>query len=448
LRLILTCANISPAQHCRSVYCNTLLRAGQFFHLMDKPGASALLVQQIEINQQLSRLSADDQGIEAIARALAQFAHKAVLIQDKRLQPLAQVPLEDPSNWNDIVEAFQESAYLPHELADRKQAHQVREPIAQSFATCARLVMPIVTRNVARGYVSLIARHPQFEARDRMVASQGALVCAIEMAKVKAVSVAEKKLRGDLIQAVLTQAITEADALGWAERAGFRKTGPYVAVAMQWVGRETPSLRRLETIVNGQIKRQRGRVLASARENEIVALYAVSAERGTGEAEQWAASILNLAGTEFPRATLAIGLGRPVLRLLDMRTSYHEAAQAANLEGRLRHNKPQVYANLGVYRLLLPLSETQELRAFADQVLGKLTASERDKTGLLETLRVYFQCNGNVAQTAKELFIHRNTLLYRLDRIREISGFDLDDAETRLQLQLALRAHELTRDTA
>ena len=51
----------------------------------------------------------------------------------------------------------------------------------------------------------------------------------------------------------------------------------------------------------------------------------------------------------------------------------------------------------------------------------------------------------NVMQTARELFIHRNTLLYRLDRIRELGGFDLDDAETRLKLQLALRAHELTR---
>lgn len=411
---------------------------------MDKPGNSALLALQIEINQQLSRLSADDQGIEAIARTLAQFAQKAVLIQDKRLQPLAQVPLQDLSNWNDIVEALQESDYLPHELADRKQAHQVREPIAQAFETCARLVMPIVTRNVARGYVSLIARQAQFDARDRIAAAQGALVCAIEMAKVKAVSVAEKKLRGDLIQAVLAQAISEADAVGWAERAGFRKTGPYVAIAMQWTGDETPSLRRLETIVSGQLKRQRGRVLASAREHEIVALFALSAERGTSEAEQWATIILNLASTEFPKAHLAIGIGRPVAHIMDARASYHEAAQAAHMEGRLQHNKAQVYANLGVYRLLLPLGETQELRAFADQVLGKLMAGERDKTGLLETLRVYFQCNGNVAQTAKELFIHRNTLLYRLDRIRQAGGFDLDDAETRLQLQLALRAYELT----
>jgi purine catabolism regulator len=414
---------------------------------MNQSDAAALLAQQIEIYEALARLSADDQGIEALARALAQYSHKAVLLQDKRLQYLAQIATSDLTNWADILDAFQSPSYLPPELADRKQAHLVSEPILQTFETCARLVMPIVTRNVARGYVSLIARMPPFDALDRVVVTQGALVCAVEMAKVKAVSVAEKKLRGDLIQAVLAQSLSQADAMGWAERAGLRKTGPFVALTMQWVGRETPSLRRLETIVSGQIKRQRQRVLASARENEIVAVYAVNAERGTTEVEQFAQTILNLARAEFPKAHLAIGIGRPVEQLLELRASYREAAQAMALEHRLRHHKPQVYANLGVYRLLLPLSETNELRAFAEQVLGRLIADERaGKTNLLETLRVYFECNGNVAQTAKQLFIHRNTLLYRLDRIRQVGNLDLDDAETRLHLQLALRAYELTRE--
>lgn len=413
---------------------------------MDAPESLQALAHELSIYRHLSRLSADDQGIEAIARALAQYCGKAVLIQDKRLQYLAQIPTPELTNWNDILEALQSSGYLPPELVDRKQAHRVRAPLVQSFETCARLVMPIVTRNVARGYVSLIARQPEFDAKDHSIAAQGALICAIEMAKVKAVSVAEKKLRGDLIQAVLTQAIPEADALGWADRAGFRKTGPYAVIVMQWVGRETPSLRRLETIVSGQQKRQRGKVLASARENEIVALYALSHDRGTTEAEQWANGILQLAKGEFPRAQLAIGIGRVAQQLREVRSAYHDAAQAMNLEPRLQHNKPQVYANLGVYRLLLPLVETGELRVFADQILGKLIAQDGAGKGhLLETLSMYFRCNGNVVQTAGELFIHRNTLLYRLDRIRELGGFDLDDAETRLQLQLALRGYELTR---
>jgi purine catabolism regulator len=267
------------------------------------------------------------------------------------------------------------------------------------------------------------------------------------MAKVKAVSVAEKKLRGDLIEAVLTQAVTEADALRWAERLGFRRTGPFVALALQWGGVETPSLRRLETLVSGQVRSQRGQALASAREGEIVVFYAASSEPSTAAAAAWAQQVNAQAIAENPRAQLAIGIGRTVNRLVDLRLSYREAAQAMALEHRLHHNRPQVYSELGVYRLLLPLAETGELRAFADQVLGPLVKDERaGKSDLLDTLRAYLRCNGNVMQAARELYIHRNTLLYRLERIHELGNLDLDDAETLLKVQLALKAHELVRD--
>jgi purine catabolism regulator len=369
-----------------------------------------------------------------------------VLIQDKRLQPLAQIPSANLPNWADIVGAFQLSTYLPAEFSDRKLAHTVREPIVQTFETCARLVVPIITRKVARGYVSLIARRAKFSSVDRIVAAQGALVAAIEMAKIKAVNVAEKKLRGDLIEAVLTQDISEADALRWAERAGFRRTGPYAALTLQWAGHDSPSLRRLETIVSGQIKRHRARTLASARENEIVVLYALAGDGDVSEAVHWAEQTQALAHAEFPRARLAAGVGRVVGGILDLRTSYHEAAQAMALEQRLRHGKPKYYGDLGVYRLLLPLAESGELRLFAEQVLGPLLTDERAaRTHLLETLTAFFTSNGNVVKTAQALYIHRNTLIYRLNLIRELGAIDLDDPEARLRVHLALRANELAR---
>lgn len=416
---------------------------------MDKTTASPktegeLFWKQIELYQKLARLSADDEGLVALAETLARYANKGVLIQDKRLQTLAHVPAPDLPHWNDIVSALGTASHLPRALVDRKRAYEVHEPLIQTFETCARLILPIVTRNVARGYLSLIQRGTDFDAIDRMMIEQGALVCAVEMAKVKAVSVAEKKLRGDLIEAIISGAIGETDAARWAERAGFRRTGPYVAMTLQWVGRETPSLRRLETIVSGQIKRHRSRALALARESEVIILYAINAEKGIAEAQQWALAIQQLALQEYPQASLAIGIGRAAVSLLQMRESCREAAQAMALEYRLNHRKPQYYGDLGIYRLLLPLSHTEELHAFADEILGALIDHDgKDKATFLETLRVYFRCNGNVAQTAKELIVHRNTLLYRLDRIRHLTGLDLDDAEVRLKVQLALRAFEL-----
>jgi purine catabolism regulator len=59
------------------------------------------------------------------------------------------------------------------------------------------------------------------------------------------------------------------------------------------------------------------------------------------------------------------------------------------------------------------------------------------------TLEAFFAHHGNVSQAAESLYLHRNSLLYRLERIGEISGLDLDDADDRFSLQLALKLRPL-----
>ena len=68
---------------------------------------------------------------------------------------------------------------------------------------------------------------------------------------------------------------------------------------------------------------------------------------------------------------------------------------------------------------------------------------KQNATNMVETLDCYFACNCNVSETAKALFIHRNTLIYRIDKIKSILGRDLKDSEERLLLQLGLRGYQV-----
>jgi PucR family transcriptional regulator, purine catabolism regulatory protein len=103
-----------------------------------------------------------------------------------------------------------------------------------------------------------------------------------------------------------------------------------------------------------------------------------------------------------------------------------------------------LFAELGLYRLLLALRSTAELESFYEQALGALVEYDRKNDGeLLKTLDAYFACLGSPTEAAERLHVHRNTLLYRLHRIQEIAGVDLSDAETRLALHLALRVREV-----
>jgi purine catabolism regulator len=102
------------------------------------------------------------------------------------------------------------------------------------------------------------------------------------------------------------------------------------------------------------------------------------------------------------------------------------------------------YADLGLYRVLHSLRDTPELAGFFEQTLGPLVEYDR-RTGenYLETLEAFFACHGNLSETAQRLGYHRNSLMYRIRRIQEIGGVDLDDPETRLSLQVALKAKRL-----
>lgn len=90
--------------------------------------------------------------------------------------------------------------------------------------------------------------------------------------------------------------------------------------------------------------------------------------------------------------------------------------------------------------LLSNLSRSPDLFPFRKLVLPLLDYDHRRGSGLVRTLSVYFDTGTNASETADRLFLHRNSLLYRLERIQELTGLDLKESDARLALQLGLLA--------
>ncbi len=77
-------------------------------------------------------------------------------------------------------------------------------------------------------------------------------------------------------------------------------------------------------------------------------------------------------------------------------------------------------------------------------MLGDLLQYDRDRdSDLLGTLRTYLECGRNVKRVSEVMFTHYNTVIYRLQRIREIAGIDLDDADTMLNMHIAIKILEV-----
>lgn len=99
---------------------------------------------------------------------------------------------------------------------------------------------------------------------------------------------------------------------------------------------------------------------------------------------------------------------------------------------------PTLHARMGALLAALP---PQALAALHRELLGPLFALEpRQRSGLYDTLEAYLACGGNVVQTARQLHTHRNTVLYRLERLQRLLGTNVRDPQARLLLHLALCA--------
>ncbi len=400
-----------------------------------------------QLYQRLTVLIAENTGLDAMANLIRETTGKSVLIQDKRLATLAvSFTPELEAQRSEIETWVGAMGNLPEVWRDRKQAGQNQDVVQQTLDLnpLARLVAPIVVKDVARGFFSLIASDGALSQFDRAAAEQSAAACALEMAKAKAVSEAEKRVRGTFVDALLSGSLAPSEAASWAKRNRYDPEGRHAAIVADWSKKTHPSHRRLETLIREITNRHEHGALVQARENEVVVFARLEPRQGTDSVRRLAENIRRRANAEFPNDPLAMGIGRPVDALIGLRDSYREARQAQTMARRLAEPNALYFGELNVYRLLFQLEDNPELATFADEVLGSLIVYDRAQgTDLVQTLAAYFMHKGNLSQTAEALFVHRNTLLYRMERIKEIGGLDLDNPETRFNIQLALRAHRL-----
>jgi len=406
---------------------------------------AGLIERGARIHTQLAQLEAEGQGLAGLARAMAEISGRGALIQDKRGRVLAEFPSSAlRSIWPDILAQLGTLDSLPEPMLDRKRAGSQASILTQEFpGDLARLLIPITVGGVARGYLSLVGLAGELDTLDRLVAEQGAIVCAVEMARNKAVREVEKRLKGDLLAVLLQEQLSPRDTMVWAQAAGVDLNHAHAALRFAWSAAEPPSRRRLETLVNGEIARRNLPVFVSPIGTEVICFCQVNSRSARPlQALELGRAVLEGSLKEFPDSPAHCGVGLPVAEIGEWRSSFYQAGQALEIARRLKERQPLYFPDLSVYRLLFQFEHNPELAVFQESILGPLLDYEGGAE-LIRTLEAFFEHHGNLSQTAEALFIHRNTMIYRLERIAEITGLDLDKPETRLAVHLALHVHKM-----
>ena len=403
-----------------------------------------------QIYRQLTEISTRNEGMDELIAAMARLTKKAVVIHDKRLHALSQkIQPEFIGIWDDVELFLKKQDNLPVELHDRHRVADVDPPVlmqALPVSGIARLVAPVITKSVGRGYLSIIGLEGDLDEIDQLVCEHGAAACALEMAKQKAVNETEKRLRGTFLDRLLLGDVSQQEAVRQGQRFNHDMTRTHIAFVLSWRGEARQSLRRLETTVNTIIASRETSALVwtRAKEGEVVVFHATDYADPIDHSLALSQAFSSEIKRQFPQSRAAIGLGQVAREINGWRSSYRDAVQAMELAQRLQTDLPLFIGDLGVYQLILSLSDRDKLSGFCDDTLGALMDYDmRQNADLIKTLEAFFNSHGNLSQTAQSLIVHRNTLLYRMNRINDIAGIDLGRPETRLALHLALTIRRL-----
>jgi purine catabolism regulator len=396
----------------------------------------AVLRRALAAQERLERIVLSERGLDALAGAIAPLLGAAVLVLDGRGEPLARHEFRRELDAGEL-EALRDEierrrgdprAFVP---STEDGYHGLALPVAADGS-------PAGGQGVARApaaWIVAIKDGGALSDFERLMLRQAVTIVALELLRARVAGQTERRLAGDVLQALVTGELAGAEL---ARRLAPFGVGERVAaIVLPQSELEGPLAAALRDEAVPALVASAGPVVCAlvpgTEDDELVALVHRALARINGDA-----------GT-----AVRAGVGRPV-PAGDGRRSFHEArcaleAVTLGVTGNgSAGSAVATYKDLGSFQLLLSLQDDEALRLFCDSVLGPIEASEGGYGGeLVRSLEAFIEENGQWERAARRLYCHRHTLRYRIRRVEELTGRDLHNARDRIEFWLALRGREL-----
>ncbi|MGC0272680.1 PucR family transcriptional regulator [Pseudactinotalea sp. Z1739] len=319
-----------------------------------------------------------------------------------------------------------------------------------------RIVVPVVAGRYDHGRLVATSAERPLRQVDVHAIERAAIVVALSLSKQRELSAVEGKYQGDFLRDVLMgragdrdQVLAHARGLGWdLERPFVVLVAEHDDPAPRFAGsgdRPQPPQDRFAAAWRSIVTAKDPAAAVVSLSSEVVALIGVPAGAPT-DAESIARGFVAAVSGDGGggRQSFCTGISRVVHDVADLRRGYEQARSAVRV-GRWQHGPGALveFDALGVQRLLSLVSDPAEIDSFITDVLADLAEDTPEAEDLRQTLDSLLAHNLNVAETARDLHFHYNTLRYRISKLERLVGPFTSDAHLRLDLAVALRAHRL-----
>ncbi len=405
-----------------------------------------------EVQERFTALALQCEDVGVIARTLEELVGNPVAVYDKNYKCIMST--------NPAIEKFEasEEFALREEISDKffYYRQNVYYPDLDK-QWLSQIVVPIQAFSQIRGYLIIVELNRPVAYMDFISIEQAATVTTLDMVKHFAVKEVEYKFKNDLIEHILSGELSSTNAEERINMMDWNLDRPYYVALFDMKNideylqenrsQHKMAIQSLKTevtrIISGVIKTYTRDFIIGNKVDKIVLLWPLDnfQESSLESLKKILKEAQGQVKKSMKQLMIEVGIGDVAKGREEIPRSYKEAIDALSY-GEMTNKECSVVAftELGVFRILCKFAEGNSLDEFIPKSLIQILKYDQENEGeLVKTLEVFLECNGNASKAAKELFIHYKTILYRLERIKEIAKLDLEDSNTRLELEMGLK---------
>lgn len=424
----------------------------------------------LDMHNNLLKISLEGGGIDKITSELARMIHNPILFMDSDWNLLHyadlnenDLPLTDylrlKKNSPVFSKTFTEST--PENLSEFKKV--ITRIYQENELNVKCRILPIAVSNYIYGFIVVWQTISELSEFDYIILQDAARMMALERIKAREIEEVKLKIRQDFFDDLLTGKLSSNDNIQTlCEFHGLKSAYMYYCMVIDLNPIDKKGnddiisqkfkldniAKKCVSLIYDLSRKGHGDITSIYRNNRVIILIGkndFTPSITKEEAKLFADELYHILTKEIKDTTFLIGIGSQYKTITTLHKSFTEANEAIRMMRQFQNNTVvSHFEDYSVYHLLSSNIKNKDLEDFFTKSLGKLYKNDKQNdTAYLTTLESYFQNNLNLSETAKALFIHRNTLIYRIEKIKEILSSDLKNSEELLQIQLALKIYHL-----
>ncbi|MCK8825710.1 PucR family transcriptional regulator ligand-binding domain-containing protein [Fuchsiella alkaliacetigena] len=433
---------------------------------------ASFLRKSLSMHEDMMNVVLKGGGLNEIAENLSSLIANPVLIvdaefkvlswarADNKLFSLADLVNQKAKEEDFTIESFG-SYYLSKSLIkeDRSVGRFKRTEVEINDKKLLQMSLPIIGGGKVQGYIFTWELNSQFKKVDLLAIERSSTVAALEMMNQQAIFEVERRYQNELLFDILngrfdsrTTINDRAVSMGWELNQAYAVLIFDLSNGLANLDFDQKRIQELRskilTELNSYFKSfSAQQLILGDRGTNIIMLYSAQDFLEQGLAKQEIKEKIE----EFIRKLIKIiqriltgkvvvGVGNYYQDIQKLQDSYEEARSVLKVVQDINFSKQvHFFEELGVYRLIYNLSPTEIDSFLADTIQPLLEYDQQNNTDFINTLKEYFRCNGNLKKISEKLFLHYNSVLYRIKRIQEILNVNLNDHEKRLSLEMGLK---------